>query len=374
MKHFHLSATRSRAHATEARSPLDLAVREAIESSLRTLQAEYGSLPTPVRLRACGAVAAWETARRAAGPAGRELEALLRDPAVPPLSLLERQAEFIDRHTSFDFSAAPMGNILRTHAINTIYRQTFWARHGALYEPTPALHRLLEASDVAQDVPLSLIRVPAPALCIVPVPEVRDARDGFQAMLIFEHVQPTPMGGAARCLTFILQMAGGDDALVFAPQDDGQTVVDAFHHPLQRVSLRTHQPDPDLAVAYQRWKRPLDYAMKVLLYLAVHEGEVLEERAYSMAPRTFAGLGKRKREERQAQIERLYDRYVVGPAVLPESSRSLSTGETSAEEVSPHWRRGHFRLQPYGPRASLRKVMFISPTVVRADKLTAIQA
>ncbi|MGB7988144.1 MAG: hypothetical protein WCF44_02030 [Candidatus Methylophosphatis roskildensis] len=40
-------------------------------------------------------------------------------------------------------------------------------------------------------------------------------------------------------------------------------------------------------------------------------------------------------------------------------------------EVSPHLRRGHFRMQPHGPQMSLRKVIFIAPTWVRADRLAS---
>jgi hypothetical protein len=43
----------------------------------------------------------------------------------------------------------------------------------------------------------------------------------------------------------------------------------------------------------------------------------------------------------------------------------------AAGEVSPHWRRGHFRMQTHGPQLSLRKVIFITPTVVRTDRLTS---
>ncbi|MCT9633885.1 hypothetical protein NOX73_32960, partial [Pseudomonas aeruginosa] len=32
--------------------------------------------------------------------------------------------------------------------------------------------------------------------------------------------------------------------------------------------------------------------------------------------------------------------------------------------VATHFRRGHFRSQPYGPERSLRKVIFIPPVVV----------
>lgn len=37
-------------------------------------------------------------------------------------------------------------------------------------------------------------------------------------------------------------------------------------------------------------------------------------------------------------------------------------------EVEPHWRRGHWRNQPFGVRLTSRKLIWIKPTIVRKDK------
>ncbi|MDF6002654.1 hypothetical protein P4050_35875 [Pseudomonas aeruginosa] len=66
----------------------------------------------------------------------------------------------------------------------------------------------------------------------------------------------------------------------------------------------------------QHWRDALDYAIKMLLYLAVRDAHVVHDRSHSDAPRNFAGLGERKREQRLAEIEELYDRHIVGPALL----------------------------------------------------------
>lgn len=43
---------------------------------------------------------------------------------------------------------------------------------------------------------------------------------------------------------------------------------------------------------------------------------------------------------------------------------------TSDKEIDPHWRRGHWRNQPYGENLSLKKLIWIKPTIVRKDKGT----
>ncbi len=89
---------------------------------------------------------------------------------------------------------------------------------------------------------------------------------------------------------------------------------------------------------------------------------VVQDRAYTTAPREFGGLGKRKRTERLAQIEMLYDRHVIGPAVLDAAPAPSSPSDGVHREVRGHWRRPHFKMQPHGPQRSLRKLVFIGPT------------
>lgn len=48
-------------------------------------------------------------------------------------------------------------------------------------------------------------------------------------------------------------------------------------------------------------------------------------------------------------------------------SRELPSGRLGGE-LSTHWRRGHWRLQPHGKSGSKRKLVWIRPTIVRKDK------
>uniref|UniRef100_UPI003BEEE31C hypothetical protein n=1 Tax=Burkholderia arboris TaxID=488730 RepID=UPI003BEEE31C len=113
----------------------------------------------------------------------------------------------------------------------------------------------------------------------------------------------------------------------------------------------------------------LGYVAKLLLYLKLPDARIETDLAYSRAPRQFKGLGKRR--ERLAQIEQLYDRHIVGPAVLDSELSGAGSGEAGSahHEKRAHWGRPHFKTQPYGPQSSLRKVIFVGPVIVRADRL-----
>jgi hypothetical protein len=101
---------------------------------------------------------------------------------------------------------------------------------------------------------------------------------------------------------------------------------------------------------------------KVLLYMRVEQAVQVVEPRYAAAQQQLARLGSKKAARLLRKLPELYDRIVLGPRTLPAGAGG---------ELSPHLRRGHFRLQPHGPQAALRKVIFIAPTWVRADKLAA---
>jgi hypothetical protein len=62
--------------------------------------------------------------------------------------------------------------------------------------------------------------------------------------------------------------------------------------------------------------------------------------------------------------------YVVGPTVLAEPSDTAASSHGTDHEVRAHWRRGHFCMQAHGPAVAQRKLIFIVPVLVRADRLS----
>jgi len=347
-------------------SPLGLAIKQAMITSVQAIEHRFDLLPIPVRYRASGAIDAWTSVRRLAGSDGAEFSAALADPRGGVMDLRRDLDDLVTRclgDPPHDESEREFSDIYTRSAIS----QAFWLRRGALYEPTAALHRLLEVSDIASDVPLSQLRLPAPAICIVPEPVLRDRRDGFKAVMVFEHCAPSGWDEHARWLTFCVwphedlpqPLLDVKTLSLYAGVDSG-SVEQVFTHLCERYGLEGE------ALAF--WQRVLDYVVKVLLYLSLDVAPVIHERPYSTAPRKPAALGKRKRLEQAVARDSLYDRYVVGPAALPEQSEP-SSSEGSDREVRAHWRRGHFRMQAHGPASAQRKLIFVMPVLVRADRL-----
>jgi hypothetical protein len=71
-------------------------------------------------------------------------------------------------------------------------------------------------------------------------------------------------------------------------------------------------------------------------------------------------------------VKRLYDRYVLGPDVMAPELQSACSADSrghTGRTVVTHWRRGHFRSQTHGPQGSLRKIIFVLPTIIHPERL-----
>ncbi|WP_405124648.1 hypothetical protein [Ralstonia pseudosolanacearum] len=343
-------------------------LKSAIEKSVRSEDDVYARLPIPIRYRASGAIDAWKQIRQAAGSSGAEFSRLLVEQEIA--LVLEQFEGYVRTWTGRPLSAVT-DNSGEWHAIRSLAWQAFSASDGALYEPTPAMHRLLDASYIADDVPVGTIQLPANALCIVPDTSWWDHDGGIEAITIVRH--ELEADGQRYGLLSITAWTHHRErthrsvkVLQLSLADPHRTIRSFLEEIAQQEGQVGTAPGVQSARRY--WEPVLDYAIKLLLYLNVREAQVVHDRAYTDAPRNFSGLGKRKRAERLAEIEQLYDRHIVGPAILDMEFSGVPSDGTH-REVRGHWRRPHFKMQPHGPNSSLRKLAFIGPTIVRPDRL-----
>ena len=352
------------------------ALRVAFIKTLEALLPPLRHLPLPVRFRASGALAAWLAVFDVV-PSTAEAHELLADPIMPPWVT----------HASFLLAMQPLITIpTHSFAIAEPWVQSmlklssgllaFWLRPNVIYEPTLALGGLLGGVDMSQDLPMQLLRPTVSTLCIVPPWQQRHLCADASAIQIFSHTVTVEEHPAKRGLTWVVQKANAKDVsfleLLLLVKDENETLASVLARALAPEDGSTIDDVLGREVAdarMQRWKLVLDYSIKILLYLSLEDAAIREHKPYTAAPKEFPGLGRRKREARMAEVNQQYDRCIVGPASAAQWAGEQATQLGENGQVSAHWRRGHFRLQPHGPQSSLRKVLFIMPTVVRADRL-----
>jgi hypothetical protein len=106
--------------------------------------------------------------------------------------------------------------------------------------------------------------------------------------------------------------------------------------------------------------------VKVFLYLGLKDVRREVGSEHSDALKRLAAVGPKKQAKLQRRLESLYDRITVGPAAAPTLPPALGIAGIRA----PHWRRGHFRAQPCGPARSARKLIFVAPILIHAERLS----
>ncbi|MHA6863331.1 hypothetical protein [Ralstonia pseudosolanacearum] len=358
----------------------DPLVNATVAKSVAALSSAFKHLPVPVRIRASGALRAWDllSERDARVAKARRIV------SNPDTSIHDAFVALVDAITP----SIVLSKVDRDGAAEDLRRKmsaimmplTFWWRGGTLYEPTLSLGTLLSGSDIASDLPAHLLVPPTHTLCIIPPWQHRHYCGGSHAIFLFESASTTAAASTGR----VLAMSS------FGASEKGSVTAEGFcvtidneNEPLpplidreldrQCSSVESAWELQKIEESRTLWMQRLDYVTKTLLYLRSDGAELQHLQPYSAAPKEFPGLGRRKREEKLAQVDQLYDRYVVGPVSLEGiNTEGHSERLTPGQDLPPHWRRGHFRMQPHGPQSSLRKVIFVAPVIVRADKLVAV--
>lgn len=241
---------------------------------------------------------------------------------------------------------------------------------GILIYATPALETLLVHSDVDLNVPMSLVGLPytcqylrfgPAASAYLKVPGSTDCARVFDGVFCF--ATPSVNGdGRTLELVFICKFQdcfAGHVLLLGATGRDDTTVAAWLDQILARVA------HPSVETYLRPMYAAVSYVVRLFLYMGLKQARVVEHRDHDMALRRLAGLGERKRAKLAQRTASLYNGIVVGPERLPTDADSDGTSAC----VAPHWRRGHFRVQPCGLRNLERKLIFVAPMLIHADRL-----
>jgi hypothetical protein len=267
------------------------------------------------------------------------------------------------------------GQVSLGKSVDTLWEVTaplvFWNQTHAIIEPTDALDQLLAHSDIGHELPVGLLRAPQSAVYICLGTQTHQeldaklpAKEGpqtlkHQGIYVFEAVQDNH-----RVITLVpiyedqaSKVFGASMLELHITSPD-----EALNNLIHRICHETGHSDYMMSLAQA--------VTKLFLYMALPQAQLVHHQPYTDALEHLQRLGAKKTAKLRRQLPRLYDRLVVGPT-------EISIGQAAGghdcgggtNELSPHLRRGHFRLQPHGPNNSKRRLVFIAPAWVRADKL-----
>lgn len=125
---------------------------------------------------------------------------------------------------------------------------------------------------------------------------------------------------------------------------------------------------PDLKYRDPAIRPALNLVINAICYLAYDKREVVERYPDSAPDRLVkqatAGTIQKERKRGRSKLEDIGFRKVFFCGDTIERRMAQAHGEGGGE-VSPHWRRGHWRNQAHGTGLSLRKLIWIEPVLVK---------
>ena len=249
------------------------------------------------------------------------------------------------------------------------------------FQTTDALEQMLQDTDFGGDVPAAWFRPPFEEVFIEfgehrRFPETISDPDSGEHVIEGVYV----MSGLSHSKTDG-QLVRAFDLIIFgSPTGKSTALDDCFIHmglPIDDEEKPISDVVQDMVDYYasqsdfpnkHAFRPVVEHVAKVLVYLGTKDARQHKVTEGSEARRRIEGLkSPAKREKAQRQAARLYDRIVIGPAELPED---LAGGHIGSSSVRPHVRRGHFRAQAYGPQHTLRRPVWIRPTLVGKDRIS----
>jgi len=246
---------------------------------------------------------------------------------------------------------------------------------GTVIEATPALETLLANSDVDLSLPMSMVAPPyraqylrfgEVAMRYLKVPDPLSPDHVFDGVFCFLTRHAASGDPEEKCWTLELvfiskrQDSYGGHVSLLGETDRGDITVGEW---LAEILAKVQAADE--SEIHRSMHAAVSYVVRVFLYMALKQARVTPHCEYDEALRRAAGLGERKRAKLLQRAASLYNGILVGPEALPPGASEGAAGGG----VAPHWRRGHFRMQPFGIGNQQRKLIFVAPVLVHAEQL-----
>lgn len=339
----------------------------------------------------------WPIAQRAAGSGELEFASFWQQAAMqsPPVLAALIDTARMGAGNAYDAAVEQAAHLLMLPARHALAGSRY-------FQTRDNLNDKLLATDIDLDVPARFLRLPYPSIYLrfgdtralpVVVPGFRDGILRAEGVYLTETsftVPPEvsqrenwPTGSRIRHLDVALcgypapeapeASVGAIQIFTLAIPDDNASVHSVLEATLKRIA--TVQGGAGvLPEDIAAWESILAHTLKVLLYLNC-DGALLEpdaEYAHARARVLALPPGKRVKAMREFERNGPVERIVVGPrwrdgdATEPHTAVHAGDAGEGDASVMPHTRRGHYRLQRYGPELSLSKLVWIQPVLVNA--------
>ena len=139
---------------------------------------------------------------------------------------------------------------------------------------------------------------------------------------------------------------------------------------INKRSESAQKDQEEISSGFNTFRVALNLIVNALCYISQYENEITESWPQD-TPKSL--LSKLKTAKTQKQVQRVVSKLVsMGYTKLKVCGNSFKKPKLQDDggDVRSHWRRGHWRQQPYGESLKERKIIWIRPTIVKKDKGT----
>lgn len=150
------------------------------------------------------------------------------------------------------------------------------------------------------------------------------------------------------------------------------TVKDALSNLYSNLNQRVPEAEgdliPNLDRTFKEIERNIKLIINCILFLSTQEEDLTKEYPTDIPSRLTSKLSKAKTKHQREVAKAEINRNGFSKITFAKLHKSERIESGIGSEVSPHWRRGHWRKQPFGHNLSEIKLIWIKPTIVRKDK------
>lgn len=136
----------------------------------------------------------------------------------------------------------------------------------------------------------------------------------------------------------------------------------------QQLAFTDKDLAPNLESTFSEIERNIKLIINCILYLTSEKENLMEEYPKDIPNNYSSKLFKAKTNRQKKVVEEELKRNGFSKIRFATLGYDRNNNDNPNVEINPHWRRGHWRKQPFGIGLQETKMIWIKPTIVRKDK------
>lgn len=275
--------------------------------------------------------------------------------------------------------------------IGLLLASRFLSTKGRTFEIEPNLNFLLEQTDIGSKAPASVFKLPFESVCIhlsngsLPFTLPNTSSDPYILTDIyineinndsFEEEARRRLGVKGVFQGYEIVYVSNDKKNEYKFHHSRFIIADQWHDtPLEEILIKqlTILTDIDaengiITTNHDNYNTDFklftEHLTKCLMFINSQDVLLIEELEVENLKARLDNVREHKKKKIKSQIKRAFNRIYVK---YGKDSSNYGAYQHHDGTKRGHWRRGHFRMQPYGMNRTKRKTIWVKPILVKGD-------